>query len=97
MSCELGEDEIKVVVMVREGYTLSNEALTAYCIEKMPYFAVPRYIEFVDDLPRTPSGKVEKHKLRAQGVGNAWDREQAGIVLSGKRRTRSNDAESSQS
>lgn len=97
VSCELGEDEIKVVVMVRKGCALSNEALTAYCIEKMPYFAVPRYIEFVDDLPRTPSGKVEKHKLRAQGLGNAWDREQAGIVLSGKRRTRSNAAGDSKS
>lgn len=90
VSSDLGEDEIKVVVMIRKGSALSNEELVAHCIETMPYFAVPRYIEFVSDLPRTPSGKVEKHKLRAEGLGNAWDREKAGIILSGKRRSRGN-------
>jgi acyl-coenzyme A synthetase/AMP-(fatty) acid ligase len=37
-------------------------------------------------LPRTPSGKVQKHRLRAAGTSESWDREKAGIVLSGKRR-----------
>ena len=82
--------------MIRKGGVLSNEELIAHCIEKMPYFAVPRYIEFVDDLPRTPSGKVEKHKLRADGRGNAWDREEAGIVLSGKRRDHRGDTGATQ-
>jgi crotonobetaine/carnitine-CoA ligase len=49
---------------------------------------VPRYVEFADDLPRTPSGKVQKHKLREQGVTGSWDREAAGIRLSGKRESR---------
>lgn len=96
VSSEMGEDEVKAVVMIRKGSALSNEELIAHCIEKMPYFAVPRYVEFVDDLPRTPSGKVEKHKLRAVGRGNAWDREQAGIVLSGKQTSRSSVAGASQ-
>lgn len=92
VSSELGEDEVKAFVMLRAGTSLSNEELIAHCIEKMPYFSVPRYVEFVDDLPRTPSGKVEKHKLRAQGRGSAWDREEAGGVLSGKRQERHREA-----
>ncbi len=40
-----------------------------------PYFFVPRYIEFVADLPYTPTNKVQKFKLRAQGLSaSAWDR-----------------------
>ena len=62
--------------------------LISHCVATMPYFAVPRYVEFADDLPRTPSGKVQKHKLREQGVTGSWDREAAGIRLSGKRESR---------
>jgi len=82
---ELLEQEVRAVVVLREGADLDAAQLTRFCIEHLPYFAVPRYLEFVDDLPRTPSGKVEKHKLRAQGTDRSWDREKAGIVLSGKR------------
>jgi len=85
VASEMLEQEVKAVVVVRAGAELDPEQLTRFCIDNLPYFAVPRYLEFVDDLPRTPSGKVEKHKLRAQGTDRSWDREQAGIVLSGKR------------
>ena len=45
----------------------------------MPYFAVPRYLEFVDTLPTVESGKVIKYKLRERGITAAtWDREKAG-------------------
>jgi len=79
------EQEVKAVVVVRPGAALDAEQIARFCIDAVPYFAVPRYIELLDDLPRTPSGKVEKHKLRAQGTRSSWDREAAGIVLSGKR------------
>jgi crotonobetaine/carnitine-CoA ligase len=79
---ELSEEEVKAVVIVRPGTDLSPEELVRHCIDNMPYFAVPRYIEFTDDLQRTPSGKVEKYKLRAEGITpSCWDREAAGIVL----------------
>ena len=46
------------------------------------YFAIPRFVEFLDDLPRTESGKVQKFKLRERGrTGQTWDREAAGIKL----------------
>jgi crotonobetaine/carnitine-CoA ligase len=82
---EMLEQEVRAVIVLRSGADLDAERLTRFCIEHLPYFAVPRYVEFVDDLPRTPSGKVEKHKLRAQGTSRSWDREKAGILLSGKR------------
>lgn len=85
IASEMLEQEVKAVVVLRPGATLDGELLTRFCIDNLPYFAVPRYVEFVEDLPRTPSGKVEKHKLRAAGIGHSWDREAAGIVLSGKR------------
>jgi crotonobetaine/carnitine-CoA ligase len=43
---------------------------------------VPRYIEVLDELPMTPSGKVQKSVLRQAGVTAAtWDRERAGVTL----------------
>jgi crotonobetaine/carnitine-CoA ligase len=41
---------------------------------------VPRYLRVVHDLPRTPTQKIEKHRLRATGVtADTWDREHAGV------------------
>ena len=48
----------------------------------MAYFAVPRYLEFVADLPKTPTARVEKYRLREAGITeNTWDREKAGIKV----------------
>jgi carnitine-CoA ligase len=84
VASELTEEEVKAVVVLHEGVRVDMAELVEHCIANMPYFAVPRYIEIVSDLPRTPSGKVEKHKLRSAGHDGTWDREAAGIVLSGK-------------
>ena len=54
-----------------------------FCCERLPYFAVPRYVEFIDELPKNAVGRVLKHVLRERGVTDAaWDREQAGYVVS---------------
>jgi crotonobetaine/carnitine-CoA ligase len=72
---ELGEDEVMACVVVREGAELAPVELVAFCDERLAPFAVPRYVEFLDELPLTPSGKVEKFKLRERGVtAAAWDR-----------------------
>jgi len=53
-----------------------------YCEGRLSYFAIPRFIDFVADLPRTESGKVQKFKLREQGrSAQTWDPEAAGIKL----------------
>jgi crotonobetaine/carnitine-CoA ligase len=80
---EGSEDEVKLCVVLKEGSgDLSHLALHQFCQENMPYFAVPRYIEFIDQLPKTANEKIRKVVLREQGVtNNTWDRELAGVVL----------------
>lgn len=65
---ELSEDEVKVVVVLKEGENLTPEELLAFCEERMPYFAIPRYVEFLESLPKTPNEKVQKSKLREAGI-----------------------------
>jgi crotonobetaine/carnitine-CoA ligase len=47
----------------------------------MAYYAVPRFIEFVDELPKTGTQRIQYSALKARGVAGAWDREQAGIKV----------------
>ncbi|HEX6389710.1 MAG TPA: ATP-dependent acyl-CoA ligase, partial [Solirubrobacteraceae bacterium] len=78
----IDDEEVKIVVVLREGAELAHEDLLRYLIERLPRHYVPRYIEFVASLPRTPTFKVRKTELRDQGVTAAtWDREDAGFVL----------------
>lgn len=76
------EDEPKVCVVRREGSDLTAEEVARFVNDNAPYYYVPRYIEFVNDLPHTPTGKVQKFKLKERGVTTeAWDRETAGFVV----------------
>ncbi len=79
---ELTEDEIKAVVVAQAGQHVDPVELTRFLVDRLPYFMVPRYLEFAAELPKTPTQKVHKHLLRDRGVGrDVWDREAAGIVL----------------
>ena len=82
VAAEVGEDEVKVVVVRNPGAALTEEALLRHCVAEMPYFMVPRFIEFRADLPRTPTQKVRKVALRADGIAPAtWVREAAGFEV----------------
>ena len=74
---QAAEDEVMAVVVLAEGAFLDAAEFWAQCERRMPSFAVPRYLRFVDELPKTPSGKVQKAPLRADGVGEALDRARA--------------------
>jgi crotonobetaine/carnitine-CoA ligase len=77
---ELTEDDLKITATVKQGAELSEESLFRWCIEQLPYFALPRYIEFRAALPRNPVGRVLKRDLRDEGVTpSTWDAEKAGI------------------
>jgi crotonobetaine/carnitine-CoA ligase len=79
---DVGEEDVKTVVVLRPGQTLTPEALIEWCEPRLAYFAIPRYVAFRDSLPKTPSERVEKYKLKAEGVtADCWDREAAGIKL----------------
>src|SRR5208337_3775374 len=76
---ELGEDEVKVAVVLRDGARFAPEELIGFCRERMAYYAVPRYVEVVDELPKTGTQRIQYAALKQRGIGNAWDREKAGI------------------
>jgi crotonobetaine/carnitine-CoA ligase len=81
VASQLTEDDLKVTATVKEGASLTEEELFRWCIERLPYFALPRYIEFRAELPRSPVGRVLKRELRSEGVGpTTWDAEAAGVT-----------------
>ncbi len=76
----IGEDDVKVTVVLRDDASLTEEELCRWVAARVPFFAIPRYVEFRDDLPRNPVGRVLKYRLREEGVTPAtWDREAAGV------------------
>jgi carnitine-CoA ligase len=79
---ELSEDEVMIVVAPVPGKTLDPAALIEFLVPRMAHFMVPRYVRIVDELPKTPTAKVQKVDLRAAGVTNdTWDREAHGIRI----------------
>jgi crotonobetaine/carnitine-CoA ligase len=76
------EDEVKLCVVLKQGEELDPAELHEYCTQRMPYFAVPRYIEYISEIPKTANEKVRKNVLREEGITpNTWDREAAGIQV----------------
>jgi crotonobetaine/carnitine-CoA ligase len=78
---EMTEDDLKITAIVKDGATITEEELFRWAIDQLPYFALPRYIEFRTELPRSPVGRVLKRELRAEGVTAAtWDVDASGIT-----------------
>jgi len=74
------EAEIKACVVLAPGATATPEELARFVNDTAPYFFVPRYIEFLDELPMTPTGRVRKFLLRERGVTRTtWDARAAGF------------------
>ncbi len=73
---DLGEDDVMAFVMPREGSAVDPAELIAHCAPLLAPFALPRFIEIVESLPVTTTGKVEKYRLRERLRGETtWDRE----------------------
>ncbi|WP_141208688.1 AMP-binding protein [Streptomyces griseorubiginosus] len=71
----LAEDEVMVAVVPRAGRTLDPARVARHCAGELPAFAVPRYVDVVEALPLTETGKVRKSVLRERGVTEGtWDR-----------------------
>jgi carnitine-CoA ligase len=78
---EHGEDEVMIAVVPVDKTSFDAEAFCRALIPLMPRFAVPRYIRLLDELPKTPTQRVQKFKLRADGVtADTVDREALGII-----------------
>lgn len=77
-----GEDDLKVTLVKAEDSTLSEAELFHWAVDRLPYYALPRYIEFRSTLPRNPQGRVLKYELRDQGcTPETWDFETSGITV----------------
>jgi crotonobetaine/carnitine-CoA ligase len=79
---DVAEDDVLVAVSLVEGALLDPLELIDFLRPRMAHFMIPRYIRVLDDLPKTPTQKVQKHILRSAGVTpESWDREAAGVTI----------------
>jgi crotonobetaine/carnitine-CoA ligase len=79
---ELAEDEVMAAVVPAAGAEIDPLELVRFCEPRIAYFAIPRYIDIVAELPLTENGKVRKADLRERGRSEAtWDRERSGYRL----------------
>jgi carnitine-CoA ligase len=75
----MGDDDIRASIVLRPGHRLDPAALFGWLAASLPYFAVPRYVDVRDDLPTNAVGRVQKQRLRAEGVpAGCWDFESMG-------------------
>jgi crotonobetaine/carnitine-CoA ligase len=76
---ELGDQDVLLVITVRRDGPSERE-LFNHCRERLPYYMVPRYVRIVQELPKTPSLRVQKYRLREAGVAaGTWDAEAHGL------------------
>jgi crotonobetaine/carnitine-CoA ligase len=79
---ELGEDDVMACVVPRDGRRVDPVELLRFCEPRLSYFAIPRYVDVVGELPLTENGKVRKFVLRERGLTpTTWDREAAGVTI----------------
>ncbi len=84
VASDLSEDDVMVYVVKKPAALVSEAELVAFCASTMSYYMVPRYIAFIDALPKTASEKIEKYKLKQMAEAareTLWDREKAGIEV----------------
>ena len=78
----LGEDDVMAIVAPVQGREIDPATLVEFLKARLPYFMVPRYVRVIAELPKTPTAKVQKAGLRAEGItADTWDRETANIRL----------------
>lgn len=75
-----GEDEVMLAIVPKDRGSFAIAALLAEADKQLPRFAQPRFVELVEELPKTATGKVQRAVLRKRGSGSAWDRERDSAV-----------------
>ncbi|HWS76487.1 MAG TPA: AMP-binding protein [Quisquiliibacterium sp.] len=83
---EMSEEDVLVAVTPIEGRTIDPAQLVEFLRGRMAHFMVPRYVRIFAELPKTPSNKVKKQEIRAEGITpDTWDREKAGVQVKADR------------
>ncbi|UFJ42622.1 ATP-dependent acyl-CoA ligase [Brevibacillus humidisoli] len=81
---EVGEEDVKVVLTLQPNHSLDYQDFLSFCQERMAYYMVPRYVEVVEELPKTATQRIQKYALRQQGSGLAFDCAELKKALRGK-------------
>jgi crotonobetaine/carnitine-CoA ligase len=69
------EQEVMACIVRKETTGLRAETVVQHCMANAPRFSVPRFVKFLDELPKTVTNRVQKQVLRNEGAHGAWDRE----------------------
>jgi carnitine-CoA ligase len=72
---ELSEDEVKAFVVPADGASISFPDLRAFAAQRLAAYKVPRFWQVIDELPRTPTARVAKHRLPAGHQPGEYDAE----------------------
>jgi crotonobetaine/carnitine-CoA ligase len=75
---DLTEEDIKAFIVARPGLPIDLTELHAFALKRLARFKVPRYLEVVDSLPRTPTGRLASHQLSPDRTPKELDMENAG-------------------
>ncbi|WP_280712248.1 ATP-dependent acyl-CoA ligase [Bradyrhizobium sp. BR13661] len=79
---QLGEDEVAAAILLEPGQSLEPVDIVRHCEGQIAYFAIPRYVRILSQMPLTENGKIKKGVLRDAGVtADTWDREAAGVKV----------------
>ncbi len=77
----LGEEDVKAFVQLRPGAEAEPRTLFEFLAERLPFFMVPRYLEFLEEIPKTANQKAQRYLLKGRRGEREFDRESLGIVL----------------
>ncbi len=77
----LGEEDVKAFVQLKPGATVSAKELFEFCVRELPFFMVPKFLEFLDEIPKTANQKAQRFVLRDRKGGTEYDRDQLGVVV----------------
>ena len=77
---QVGEEDVMAFIVPRDGNQPEPDAVIRFLADRIARFAIPRYLEFADELPLTENGKVKKYMLKEWGVSpTTWDREKPNL------------------
>jgi crotonobetaine/carnitine-CoA ligase len=76
----IGGQEVMAAIVTKPGASVTPEEILDFCTGKMPHFAVPRFLRFVESLPKSHAQRILKQELKSQGLeaDGVWDRETVG-------------------
>lgn len=84
VAAAIGDEDVRLCVVPHPGVEIDPANLYRFCAERLPRFMLPSYIEVRDAFPLTPTGRVQKHQLAAEGLlPTAWTVRKAHTVLRG--------------